>query len=329
VVGEQSDKPVLSTFLAAQGVPELLRVPDVAGSSAGRGSVPSYGSPDSAVRALARAVEYVTWLERPEGEFVAPAAADLVRARATVTNALLSPPEGRDLTDTELTELLAAYDIDLWERIPVDSADASVAAGERLGWDVVLKATADHLRHRPDLAHVWRNIDAEEEMRDAWETMHALIDSDSTGGFVVQRNAPSGVPVAIYAAEDPLFGPVVSFGVSGALSELLGDCSYRIPPMHAFDAADMVREIRASPLLLGYRGSEPVDTGAVEDLLLRVAQLKDDLPQVRLLDLSLVLAGVKGAAVLTASARVEPAVEARSEWYARRLSAPPSDTLPG
>src|SRR3712207_5358405 len=67
VVGEQSDKPVLSTFLAAQGLPELLRVPDVAGSTAGRGSVPSYNSPSTAVGALARAAEYAAWLRRPEG----------------------------------------------------------------------------------------------------------------------------------------------------------------------------------------------------------------------------------------------------------------------
>ena len=94
--------------------------------------------------------------------------------------------------------------------------------------------------------------------------------------------------------EDPLFGPVVSFGVSGPATELLGDRSYRIPPMHGGDASDMVREIQAAPLLFGYRGSEQVDVAAVEDLLLRVAQLKNDLPQVRSLELNLVLVGAAG-----------------------------------
>ena len=97
----------------------------------------------------------------------------------------------------------------------------------------------------------------------------------------MQKVADPGVPVAIGGMEDPLFGPVVSFGVSGAATELLGDRSYRIPPMHSGDAADMVREIKAAPLLFGYRGSEKVDVDAVERLLLRVAQLKNDLPQVR------------------------------------------------
>ena len=70
-VGEQSDKPLVSTFLASEGIPELLRVPDVAGSTAGRGSVPSYPAVEAAVRALARVVEYAAWRAKPQGELVA------------------------------------------------------------------------------------------------------------------------------------------------------------------------------------------------------------------------------------------------------------------
>jgi acyl-CoA synthetase (NDP forming) len=318
----------MSSFLAAQGIPELLRGPDVAGSTAGRGSVPSYGSPTAAVRALAAAVEYAGWLARPEQEIVAPEEADQVKARSVVLSALTGAPQGRALTDHELTEVLAAYGIALWPRIPVENIDEAVAAGEGLGWDVVLKATADHLVQRPDLAHVWRNIDTEEEMRDAWTTMQELIETRANAGFVVQRNAPAGIPVSIRAVEDPLFGPVVSFGLSGMASDLLGDRAFRIPPMDRLDTEEMVREIRAAPLLLGYRGSEPVDVESVETLLLHVAQLKNDLPQVRSLDLSLVVVGLQGLQVLTAGARVEPATDARSDWYVRRMAGA-GDTRPG
>ncbi len=109
--------------------------------------------------------------------------------------------------------------------------------------------------------------------------------------------------------------------------ELLGDRSFRIPPMHAGEAADMVREIKAAPLLFGYRGSEQVDVQAVERLLLRVAQLKNDLPQVRSIDLNLVLAGAHGATVLNALGRVEPVTDARADWYTRRLDTQAGDTL--
>ena len=82
------------------------------------------------------------------------------------------------------------------------SEDEAVAAGERLGWDVVLKATAERLRQRPDQAHVWRNIDTEEEMRDAWESLMGIISDPADAEFVVQRTAAPGVPVAVGVLED-------------------------------------------------------------------------------------------------------------------------------
>ena len=90
----------------------------------------------------------------------------------------------------------------------------------------------------------------------------------------------------------------------------------------------MVREIKSSPMLFGYRGSEVVDITAVERLILRVAQLQHDLPQVSSLDLSLVLAGADGVKVLTAGARVDPVLDPRSDWFVRRLPRSPGDTLP-
>jgi hypothetical protein len=99
--------------------------------------------------------------------------------------------------------------------------------------------------------------------------------------------------------------------------------------MHRGEAAEMVREIKAAPLLFGYRGSEKVDVDAIEHLLLRVAQLKNDLPQVCALDLNLVLVGAAGATVLNAVGRVEPVADARSDWYTRRLSTQAGDTLHG
>jgi hypothetical protein len=99
--------------------------------------------------------------------------------------------------------------------------------------------------------------------------------------------------------------------------------------MHSGEAAEMVREIKAAPMLFGYRGGELVDVEAVEHLLLRISQLKNDLPQVRALDLNLVLVGAGGATVLDARGRVEPVSDARSDWFVRRLSAPAGDTLHG
>jgi acyl-CoA synthetase (NDP forming)/RimJ/RimL family protein N-acetyltransferase len=327
-VGEQSDKPIVSSFLGTEGVPELLRVPDVAGSSAGRGSVPSYPAIESAVRALASVVGYAVWLRTPNGPASSVAEVDPAAAKTFVNQILIQHPDGTDLTQEQVRTLLACYGIDLWQATPVSTLREALKAGKELGWDVVLKATADRLRERPDLAHVWRSIDNQTEMRQAWRSLNDIITESESAGFVVQKNAPPGVPVTIASMEDPLFGPVVSFGISGPLTELLEDRSYRIPPLGERDAEAMVREIKAAPILFGYRGSEAVDVPELERLVQRVAQLQHDLPQVAALDLSLVLAGADGLTVLTAAGRVEPVADPRSDWFVRRLP-DLADTLPG
>jgi acyl-CoA synthetase (NDP forming)/RimJ/RimL family protein N-acetyltransferase len=327
-IGEQSDKPLLSTFLASEGVPELLRVPDVQGA-AGRGSVPSYPAPESAVRALSCVVKYSTWLQQSTGTIAAFEEVDVRGAHDLVDRWLAGAPDGVELDVDQIAELLDIYGIRLWPRVDVSSLEEAVSAGAKMGWDVVLKATAQHLQQRPDLSHVWRNIDDEAEMRDAWQTLNGIIDDPAHAGFVVQRMAPPGIPVSMSTMEDPLFGPIVSFGVAGAPSELLDDRSYRIPPLTDADAASMVREIRAAPLLFGYRGSERVDVAGIEDLLQRLARLKNDLPEVARLDLELVLAGAHDCSVLAASGRIAPVRDSRSDWFTRRLSVPPGDTLPG
>ncbi len=327
-VGEQSDKPLVSSFLGAEGVPELLRVPDVAGSTAGRGSVPSYPAVEYAVRALARVVEYAVWLRTPDGPPPDHAEVDLAAARKIVNEALSAHPDGTALTPEELTALLAAFRIELWETRPVTTLRQAQAGGRAMGWDVVLKATAESLRERPDLAHVWRNIGSSAEMREAWQSLSTLITEPEKACFVLQKNAPPGVPIAISSVEDPLFGPVVSFGISGPVIELLADKSYRIPPLGARDAAAMVREVKSSPILFGYRGAEPVDVEEIERLIAKVAQLQNDIPQLASLELGLVLVGVEGASVLTASARVAHVAEPRSDLFVRRLTDQAGDTIP-
>src|SRR5690606_11013702 len=159
-------------------------------------------------------------------------------------------------------------------------------------------------------------------------TLGSVISDPERAGLVVQKNAPTGVPVAIRTLEDPLFGPVVSFGIAGPLTELVADKTYRIPPLSAKHAATLTSERKSAPMLFGYRGSEAVEMAEVDRLIQRVAQLQNDLPQVSSLELSLVLAGAEQATVLTAQARVDPVADPRSDWFVRRLARPAGDTLP-
>ena len=126
-----------------------------------------------------------------------------------------------------------------------------------------------------------------------------------------------GTATKITTAEDPSFGAIVSFGLADVAAELLDDRAYRLAPLTDVEAAEIVRAVRTAPLLLGHHGAEPVDTGALEDLLLRASRLADDLPEVARLDLDPVLAGPAGAFVR--GARLRLAGPGRAAEDARRL----------
>ncbi|MCA0146848.1 bifunctional GNAT family N-acetyltransferase/acetate--CoA ligase family protein [Blastococcus sp. LR1] len=283
-VSRNSTKPIVASFLSTEGIPPELSVPDEHGMPA-RGSVPSYSTPERAVIALAKAAEYARWRRRPVGELPELPDVDEAAAQAIVRGALAEAPSGRELTDVELLGLLGAYGVPLLGTRTVTDAEAAVAAAEQIGYPVVLKSTAPWLRHRSDLGGVRLDLVDAEAVRAAFGAI------PSGDPVIVQEMASPGVATVVEIVDDPSFGALVSFGVGGVATELLGDRAFRTLPLTDLDAAELVRAPRAWPLLDGWRGSEPVDTAALEDLLLRVARLADDLPEVLRLTLEPVIVG--------------------------------------
>jgi acyl-CoA synthetase (NDP forming) len=130
--------------------------------------------------------------------------------------------------------------------------------------------------------------------------------------------APKGVSCVLEVVDDPSFGSLLSFGLSGMATELLGDRAFRVVPVSDQDAAALVRAPRAAPLLAGFRGTEPVRLDALEDLVLRVGRIAEDLPQVRSLALDPVLASADGAFVTGARMVLGPP-PTRQESGPRRM----------
>jgi acyl-CoA synthetase (NDP forming)/GNAT superfamily N-acetyltransferase len=292
-------KPVVSTFLAVEGVPAELAAPGPDGAP-GHGSVPSYPSPERAVMALARAIRYARWRSQPQGEFVRPVGIRTDRARELVDSALATCDGGRrPLTDAESVRLLGCYGIEVVPfRRAATEADA-VAAAETLGFPVVLKSTSEKLRHHTDLVGVRLDLGGADTVRAAYRDLCVVSGVDDV---IVQRMAGRGVSCVIGLQDDPSFGSLVYFGLSGIVSDLLGDRAYAALPLSDADAARLVRAPRSAPLLAGYQGAEPADLTALADLVLRVAAMADDLPEIRSLVMDPVLALTEGAAV--ASARI-------------------------
>lgn len=225
----------------------------------------------------------------------------------SLSSAMAGPSAGDDsveLDQATATRLLACYGIELWPQHPVTDPDHAVEQAQRLGWPVALKTTAVHLRHRVDLGGVRLDIAGPQELRDDVLAMREHLVPLGGGDLVVQRMAPPGVACVITSVEDPLFGPVVSFGLAGDASDLLGDVAHRIPPLSADDVSDLVRGVRAAPRLFGHRGAAPVDVPALEDVIARVGAMADDLPELERIELNPVLVHGEGAAVLGAVVRL-------------------------
>jgi acyl-CoA synthetase (NDP forming)/GNAT superfamily N-acetyltransferase len=232
------ERPVVSTFLATDGLPAQLRRIGPDGGAA-RGSVPSYPSPERAVRALAHAARHADWRREPPGSVPTLRDLDPAAARAAIGRT----DTGRDLTDPELAAVLHAYGIHYVHAAPRD---------------------------------------------------------------------PAGTACVVGVVDDPSFGALVWFGLAGIATELLGDRAYAAVPLTTEQASALVRAPRAAPLLAG------ADQRALRDLVLRVARLADDLPQVLALELNPVYAAERGLAVAGARIRVGPPT-ARTPVGPRRL----------
>ena len=222
---------------------------------------------------------------------------------------------GRALSDEETSELLACYGITLVEFRRVAGGDATVTAAEELGYPVAVKAVSDHWRYRPDLIGIRLDVVTPVGARRAHEDLARLSGQDE---MYVQRMAPKGVSCVLEIVEDPSFGSLISFGLAGTATELLGDRAFRVLPVSDHDAAALVRAPRAAPLLDGYRGAEPTDLAAMEDLARRVGRLAEDLPEVRSLALDPVIATPAGVWVIGARARLGPPPR-RDDTGPRRL----------
>ncbi|HXG41485.1 MAG TPA: GNAT family N-acetyltransferase [Dehalococcoidia bacterium] len=292
-------KPVISVFMSARGVPELLQDDDV--------RVPSYPFPESAARALAHAARYGRWRSRPLESPSRPPDVCRDEALAMVATAL-ARGDGW-LPPTEVERLLACYGIPMVPQRIVPDPEAAGAAAAELGGPVALKAVAPGLTHKTEVGGVALDLQGREGVAREAKRMRERLERAGyqVEAFVVQAMAPPGVEMIVGVVEDPQFGPVVACGAGGVLTELLGDMSVRLAPIGPRDAAEMVSELRTSALLRGYRGSPPCDIPALEDLLVRVGALADDLPQVVEMDLNPVRVHERGVLVLDARVRVQQA----------------------
>ncbi|QIB43092.1 bifunctional acetate--CoA ligase family protein/GNAT family N-acetyltransferase [Streptomyces aureoverticillatus] len=286
--------------------------------------IPAYPAAERAVRALAEAVKYAQWRRDiaepgkvPEYDDIdEQGAGDLIEHLL----AKADDPRGLTLEADDARDLLGRYGIGVRQALPAPDADTAARAAHEAGYPVALKTTAPHLRHRPDLGGVRLDLADEEQLRRAYRELTHTLGRPAELRPVVQAMVSRGVDTVVRAGHDPVAGAVLSFGLAGAASELLGDTAHRLIPVTDRDAGNLVRSIRTAPLLFGWRGSAPVDAGALEELLMRVSRLVDDHPEVVTVSLEPVVVAQEGLSVLSATVRLAPP-PARDDLGPRTLPA--------
>ncbi|MHC8419009.1 bifunctional acetate--CoA ligase family protein/GNAT family N-acetyltransferase [Streptomyces sp. NB004] len=291
------------------------------GSGDGTRLIPAYPAAERAVRALAEAVSYAQWRRDAADPGKVPEYEDIdEKGAAEQIAGHLARGQGLTLGAAETCELLGRYGVEVHRALPAPGPDEAASAARAIGYPVALKATAPHLRHRADLGGVRLDLADEEQLRRAYAELTDLFGKPAELRPVVQGMAPRGVDTVVRAVIDPAAGAVLSFGLAGAATQLLGDTAHRLIPVTDRDATSLIRSIRTAPLLFGWRGSAPVDAPALEELLLRVSRMVDDHPEVVAVTLEPVVVAPHGLSVLGASVRLAPP-PARDDLGPRTLPA--------
>ena len=297
-----SGVPLVAAFPGVASAPAALQAP------AGGAVVPFFEFPEPAVRALGKVAAYTRWRSAPP-PFAEPK--PLTGARAAALALIGEVPSGataaRWLPPGVATAMLAAYGIPTALVVDAADADAAVAAASLVGYPVALKAAGPSIVHKSDVGGVALHLRAATQVRAAFDGMRSHLGPEMTSA-VVQHMHQEGAGVELIAGltVDPSVGPLILVGAGGTLTELLADRALRMPPSSRAAAMDQLASLRCAPRLRGYRGDPPLAIDAAADVLLRLADIAADLPEVLELDLNPLMVTASGVCALDVRIRVGP-----------------------
>ncbi|MFC3283477.1 acetate--CoA ligase family protein [Litchfieldella rifensis] len=294
-LARKTDKPLVIYSLYTPIKPPALRRLHEAG-------LPVYYSIEHAVRVLAALGERGHYLSTCADHDVPSALTPAPEMQAVFARAR---DEGRDLLEPEAKTLLRTHGVDVpIERLARGAEDLAAVASEFGERPVAMKVVSKDILHKSDAGGVRLNLQGEVALRAAHAAIMASCQTYDPAaeieGVLVSPMARKGVEVIIGVSRDPIFGPVLMFGLGGIFVEVLEDVAFRAIPLSRHDARSMVEQIKARKILGGVRGEAAVDQEALVDLLLKVSSLVEAYPDLKELDLNPVIAYDDGYAVVDA-----------------------------
>ncbi|UCE20116.1 MAG: acetate--CoA ligase family protein [Gemmatimonadota bacterium] len=296
---QNTEKPILSCFMATEDISETLRILD-------EEHVPHYLFPEAAARAMATMAEYAWWVHRPRTKVRNFANVRKDQAKQVIDRA---KKEGRAfLPEPEAHAVLQAYGFPVLKSKLAVNLEEALAAAEDIGFPVVVKIVSPQILHKIDVGGVKVNIQTKGELRKAYQNLMASIkgnrpDAEIWGVFV-QKMAENGKETIIGMNRDPHFGPILLFGLGGIYVELFKDVSFRIAPLRELGARRMIRQIRGYKMFEGFRGEPPSDTEAIAECLQRLSQLVIDCDEIDELDINPLIVYNEGDGAVVVDARI-------------------------
>ena len=275
-----TDLPIVSCFMGEARVKEGMQL-------LSDHNIPNYPFPERAAKVL-RAMSLYRRLQTKPAQEPKHFDTDI----KTVRELFLSVQEQGRVTigDLEARSVLSAYDIQVPESELAEDSEMAVEIASRIGFPVVLKVASPDILHKTDVGGVKVGLQTAEDVKDAFDLItyrtQRYLPEARLWGCLVQKMVPSGLEVLIGMNRDPQFGPLVTFGLGGIYVEALKDVTFRIAPISALEAEEMLGEIRAHALLDGVRGEPPADKRAIIDTILRIGQLVTDFPEIMELDIN-------------------------------------------
>jgi acetate---CoA ligase (ADP-forming) subunit beta len=215
--------------------------------------------------------------------------------------------EGRSaLLEPEAKAVCAEYEIPVTKFKVASNAAEAKRYAEEIGFPVVLKIVSPDIIHKSDAGGVMVNLKSAGEVQDGFkkiiENASKFKADAKIAGVLVQEMAPQATEVIVGAIKDPQFGATVMFGLGGIFVEILKDVNFRIAPLTKDDAKEMITQLKAYPLLNGYRNTPPADIDALVSILCSTSKLVMENPEIKELDLNPVMAYQNG--VKTVDARI-------------------------
>ena len=189
---------------------------------------------------------------------------------------LLAARTHHTLTEREAKRVLAAYGLPVVEEVLSGNAAEAVAAAERFGFPVVLKLESPDIPHKTEAGVIRLDLRDAAAVRQAhaavMQAAGRAVPNARIKGVLVQPMVPKGVELLLGARVDPLFGPMVVLGAGGVLTELLADSVTALAPVGVEEALLLLRRLRVTRLLQGFRGSQPTDLNAIAGIVARLSE---------------------------------------------------------